>query len=56
MKHQRFDEDEQTFIPIKKGMNPRRQERDEDLQRRPKKPVPRRDRRSYEFSPEEWQQ
>lgn len=48
------DENQQTFIPIKKGMNPRRQERDEEFARKPKK-QPRRDRRNYSFDIGEWQ-
>jgi hypothetical protein len=42
------NEEEQTFIPIKKGMNPKRQEREEDWQRKAKKQPQRRDRRNYD--------
>ena len=41
MNHNRFDFDEdatvETFIPIKKGANPKRQEREDDKRKKPKR-------------------
>jgi hypothetical protein len=50
MSRKRFQSDEDTvvFIPIKKGRNPKRFERDEDFARKQKRPV-RRDRRTTDF-------